>query len=346
MLKKGIIIILILCFLATGCGNRNTKKDIGIDVKDKDIRKISVWATYWDMEDLEKEIDKISENIRSISYFAAYFNKDYELFIPEKLDASYKDIRKSYSELKYSSYLTIVNDLIKEDNTSSLKDRELLYKLLSRDDSVDKHIEEIIDMAEKNGFQGIEIDYEGIKGDIDLWMLFANFLEKLEENTSKRNLKLRVLLEPNFPEDKITLPQGPEYVMMCYNLHGKGSKPGPKADKEFILNMIEKMEKLPGNINFAMASGGFKFYDDKAEQLTERQALELAKIHSSHVLRDKKSKGLYFSYIEAGIEYEVWYADYETLDFWFSLVEEAGDGRYGLSLWKLGGNISLDFKNK
>lgn len=104
----------------------------------------------------------------------------------------------------------------------------------------EKHIEEIIDMVLDNGYKGIEIDYEGMKENLELWSLFVDFLENLQIEADKENLKLRVLLEPNFPLDSIILPEGPEYTIMCYNLHGTGTKPGPKADKNFILNMVEK----------------------------------------------------------------------------------------------------------
>lgn len=82
-----------------------------------------------------------------------------------------------------------------------------------------------------------------------------------------------------------------------------------------------------------MATGGFKFYEDKVMQLTERQAVELANIYNSEITRDKESKALYFSYVESNTEYEIWYADYETLDYWFSIIEDWGKEDYGLSLW-------------
>lgn len=345
MIKKFLITMTIVSFLLVACG----KTEIDYNIEDETAvikennRKIVVWTTYWDTENLEKEIKKLSNNIEAISYFAAYFDENKQIFVPEEIDVTYNMIKEKYSEEDYGSYLSIVNDLIKEDGSSSLKDIELLYELLSTKNSMEKHIEEIINLVLNKGFQGVEIDYEGMKDNIELWNLFIEFIEKLQLETNKEGLKLRVLLEPSFPIDTIELPEGPEYTIMCYNLHGKGTKPGPKADKSFILNMIEKAEKIPGKKNFAMATGGFKFYEDKVEQLSERQAVELLNIFSSTVTRDKESKALYFSYVESDIEYEIWYADNETIDYWMNIVEKRVDDDYGLSLWKLGGNISLGF---
>ncbi len=39
---------------------------------------------------------------------------------------------------------------------------------------------------------------------------------------------------------------------------------------------------------------------------------------------------------EDGIEHEVWYADKNTLNSWMQVIKEKG---YGISLWRLGGNV-------
>ncbi len=343
MLKKSLLIVLLVSFLSVGCKIIYLEDDIEDNqtTQPEKDRKISVWTTYWDTEDLKKEIREISSSIENISYFAAYFDKDGKLFIPEKVNETYKMVNDNYSKQNFGSYLSIVNDLVEEDGRSSLKDTKLLYALLSSKSSVEKHIEEIVRIVVDNGYEGIEIDYEGMKEDLELWSLFVDFLENLQVDAERENLNLKVLLEPNFPVESIILPEGPEYTIMCYNLHGIGTKPGPKADKNFILNMLAKMKNLPGNIGFAMATGGFKFYEDKVEQLSERQAVELAKIYNSEIIRDRESNALYFSYIESDVKYEIWYSDHKTLDYWFSIVEDKGEGKYGLSLWRLGGNISL-----
>ena len=144
------------------------------------------------------------------------------------------------------------------------------------------------------------------------------------------------------PLDKIKLPKGPEYVIMCYNLYGYRTEPGPKADKEFIDKLIEKTNLLPGEISFALATGGFDFGDNGTiVALTEREALELARMHDKSPIMDRKSNALFFNYVDnQKIEHKVWYANGRTIEYWIDVIKQSGNNN--ISLWKIGGNINLE----
>lgn len=302
----------------------------------------SVWTTYWDTEDLEYEIGKIKQNLDQICYFAAYFDQNKRVFIPEQIYESFKKLRTLYGPEEYKHYLTFVNDLLLEGNQSSLKDMDLLYSLLETKESREKHIEEIVYLASKEGFQGIEIDYEAINKDFELWELFIEFIDELYTRAKNNNILLRVILEPNAPLDRIDLPPGPEYVMMCYNLHGYGNVPGPKANKKFIEELIRKTEALPGRVNFALATGGYDFQENGVvSSLTEREAAELLVLYDQSPIRDEESRALVFNYKDPqGVNHEVWYADKETIDYWIDIIWST-TGNDKISLWKIGGNLTL-----
>ncbi|HHV64840.1 MAG TPA: glycosyl hydrolase [Peptococcaceae bacterium] len=353
MLKKVLSILVLALTLMLTVVSCSSQKDMnGMDIggqeehggkKAKRIDNInySVWTTYWDTSDLEYEIEKMKENISQICYFAAYFDQSKKVFIPEQVTESFKKVRTLYGSKEYKHYLTFVNDLLLESNKSSLKDVNLLYSLLETKESREKHIEEIIYLASKEGFQGIEIDYEAIKKDFELWELFIRFIIELYTRTENDHLSLRVVLEPNAPLDRINLPEGPEYVMMCYNLHDYGTVPGPKANKKFIEDLVRKTETLPGRVNFALATGGYDFQENGlVNSLTEREATELALLHEQSPLRDEESRALVFSYKDSqGVNHEVWYADKETIDYWIDIIWSTGNDK--ISLWKIGGNLTL-----
>lgn len=352
MKKYGTILLLgIICSLLMSCDKKvddiNTPKTSGIEenISEEEhninIKKYSVWITYWQTDNLLEEVDYRKEFIENICYFAAYFDEEKKLFIPEKTNESYEMIKKTYGDKNYGSYLTFVNDLLKVDGTSSLKDTALLYELFSSDKAIDAHISQIVSLAESGGFNGIEIDYEAIKGDMVLWELFVDFLERLNQIVVEKEIPLRIVLEPSFPAEELTLPEGPEYVIMCYNLYGYGTEPGPKADKEFLLETIQKMKSLPGIVNFALATGGFDFGENgKTAQVTQVEATELLSIYDVTPIRDEGSGSLVFTYTDdEKISHEVWYADQYTIEFWAEIISEEGD--YGLTLWRLGGNQTM-----
>lgn len=355
MTKKSVLVpvaILVILFLSlAACSHRETGDTAGKDIEewpigeedhmDEETIGYSIWTTYWDTENLTGELEVIKDRIDNICYFAAYFNKDRQPFIPKETMESFEKVKKLYGSMKHKSYLTFVNDLILEDNTSSLKDVDLLYVLFETDRSMDNHIRDILRMTMEEGFDGIEIDYEAIRQDMVLWQLFIEFVEKLYEAAAEKDILVRVLLEPNAPLDEIELPEGPEYVMMCYNLHGQGTRPGPKANRRFLESLVRKTRTLPGKVNFALATGGFDFDGNgTVKSITEKQAVELLALFEKSPEREEESQALFFDYIDnGGIEHRVWYADSKTINYWIDILQQAGN--HDISLWRLGGNLNL-----
>lgn len=351
------IIVMVMTTLSVSCGKKVDEMDPLVleDTIESDIdiinkaddndsteskRVYTVWTTYWQTDNVLEEFNSMGSSIENICYFAAYFDENKKLFIPEETEETYTLIKGTYGDSNYGSYLTFVNDLLKPDGTSSLKDTELLYELFSNEETINAHIDEIMALTEAGGYQGIEIDYEAIRKDMTLWNLFVNFVEKLYQETLKSNIPLRIVLEPSFPAEELHMPEGPEYVIMCYNLYGYGTEPGPKADKDFLQELVQKMKSLPGKVNYALATGGFDFKENgETAQITQKEAVELLAIYDIAPERDEDSKSLVFTYTdEEDIIHEVWYADSYTIGFWSSIIEQ--EGEYGLSLWRIGGNIS------
>lgn len=341
-----IILTLTIGMLIYGCSKeKNTLENINKEVNnetviieekkvfDKNIDNLSAWITYWDL-DVQGEVRSLDKNLKDISYFAAYFDSNNELLVPQQL----VDYYSGSKDEDYTKYLTIVNDKINSSGSSSLKDTDLLRTLLADSNSRNQHAKEIIDLVSLYGFDGIEIDYEQIKDDIGVWNNYLLFIKELYDECDGIGLKLRVILEPNIPFEDLEFIEGPTYVMMCYNLHGGFSEPGEKANPKFIKDLMDKMESIPGSKNFAVATGGFNWASDgEVTSLSEMEAKDLVKEYKAKEERDNESQCILFKYTDDdGIEHEVWYADKNTLNSWMQVIKEKG---YGISLWRLGGNM-------
>ncbi|GMQ61974.1 glycoside hydrolase family 18 protein [Vallitalea maricola] len=343
MLRKGIWIfvglMLILEILVTGCGKKTERLEKEEKLEKEEL-KISVWVAYWDIDRVLHEVRDLEEHIENFSYFAAYFNHKNQLMIPENTTEIFQIIQENFSGNDWVNYLTIVNDKMKENGSSSLKDTEVLYALFSNDEKMNKHIDEIISIALIGGYEGIEIDYEAIKKDMELWKMYLKFCQKLYIKTSENDLKMRVVLEPSAPIEKLTLPKGPDYIMMCYNLYGTATEAGPKADEKFIKGLIKKMSIVPGNKGFALATGGFDWKEDgETNPVSEIQAEEIVKQYKAEIERDEKSQCIKFVYKDIeGEKHEVWYADTVTLHYWMAIIAQSGENV--ISIWRLGGNNS------
>lgn len=302
-------------------------------------RKVSAWIVYWDT-DILKELARMDKNIETLCYFAAYYKEDDSLFLPEETADIYSKVKQNYGDTRFKSYLTFVNDIRMNDGTSKLKDTELLYRILGTEESRKAHIADIISLVSKGGYDGIEIDYEAIREDITLWNYFSEFAKELYREAAQKGLPVRILLEPNAPADKVDFPQGPEYVLMCYNLFGYGTEPGPKADKAFLEEMMQKMKAFP-KVNFAVATGGFDFEEGgTVKQITEEDAVLRIKECKAEVQRDETSRCLVFPYRdEKGKNHEVWYSDKDTIEYWLQMFHKKG--YYNVSIWRLGGNVTV-----
>lgn len=317
-------------------GNNSNDISSKLELSNSDS-KIDAWLVYWDISNFEEEIDYWSDRISNIIYFAAYFDENNKLFIPDNINETKEIIDELYKDQSWGNYITFVNDKAYSDGSSSLKDTDLLYELFENNESMDNHINDIISIAVEGGYKGIEIDYEKIRKDLGLWEKFSVFLEKLIKAAEPYNLPIRVLLEPSTPVDKIELPEGPEYVMMCYNLYGYGTEPGPKANKEFLLELMDKMKKVSNNRGYALATGGFDFADNgEVKAITQKDAEDLLiKYDEVSEERDEDSQCKVFQYIDSnGVNHQVWYADSVTLDYWESILIE--NGEKNISIWRLG----------
>lgn len=335
VIKKNIsIIAAALCmFSLFGCEQAKSNENVAtLEKFDENIVDLGAWTAYWQI-DVSDEIKELDSKLTSMSYFEAYFDGNNNIVIPDELQDYYDETKGA----AYEKYITIVNDkVISEDNTS-LKDVELLSQLLKDEKSVDKHINDIIDIAKQYNFNGIEIDYEQIKDDMSLWESFIDFSKKLYKKTEEENLKLRIVLEPSIPYKKLNFIEGPEYVMMCYNLHGSGSEPGEKANPDFIQKVIDDTKNVPGSKKYAVATGGIDWEKgQKGVSIDEKKAEELLVEFNANATRDKKSGCLVFEYTDQNKKkHEVWYADKFTLNEWMKVIYKNG---YTASLWKLGGN--------
>ncbi|MBO4374761.1 MAG: hypothetical protein J5829_06610 [Lachnospiraceae bacterium] len=303
------------------------------EVKQKEIHENeAVWAVYWDEEDVIRKLADRSFDTDIVCIFEAYFNDGYDLVFNDNAAALFEKIKTQPECSEKKFFLTVVNDVVGSGETVQ-KDTKVLYSVLS---DPKKHAEDVVRLAKKNGFDGIEIDYEKIRNDIDLWDLFISFEKELIALCDREGLEVRVVLEPSTPVSKIDLPEGAEYVVMCYNLFGYGTKPGPKADEEFIFELASEFESLPGDTGYALANGGFDWdlTADKITALTDLEAKELVSGHED-AMQDPSSGVLHFTYEKDGHKHEVWAADDSTIEFWRRILKDKTGRDVKISLWRL-----------
>jgi spore germination protein YaaH len=329
-----ILLALLAIFLLTGCYDGRWGK---VRAAEQTRDRLSAWLVFWDLEKGAAELKHYTKKFDEVCYFGAYFKNDGTLMLPRELEQANRPAQKREGQ---TVYLNIVNDRLLPNGGKEFKTTEFLGRLLQDVASRREHIRAIVALAQKERYDGVEIDYERIWKDDTTKNVFLPFVRELYEEAGSKNLKLRVVLEPGAPYDDVKWPEGPKYVVMFYNLFGTHSGPGPKADKKFIQKTLSKMAALPEPKSVAFATGGC-LWSSKGEKrfITESEAERLLAESKAPQKRDEVSGVVFFKYRKGISVYEVWYADAATLDYWTKLAEESGVR--DIALWRLGGNNSL-----
>lgn len=305
----------------------------------------SAWIAYWDYDRGLKETKQVSSQLNSVSYFGGALDKDGKVIVLGPAAAFQKEKLPRY-KVTVKKYLSVVNDVYENPDDpkarTSLKDTAVLENLLATQESRQAHIQDLFQTVKKYGYDGLEVDYEQVWKNPLVAFRYVKFVQEIAAAADEENLPLRIIFEPSVPANKLIFPEGPEYVIMAYNLYGTHTKDaGPKADTAFIDTVLSRADRLPRPHSIALATGGCVWEEGKTPYfVNEEEALALQKRLKADVTRDAASQALHFTGKDKdGKTVEAWYADADTLKAWKKQALEHGTD--GLSLWRLGGNKNI-----
>lgn len=322
----------------TGTESADTTDHVSGDVEEEEdnlsgasVSGRAAWCVYWDGNSAKAAASHITV-YDEIILFGCIYAEDYTLYIPDALEQLYNEFPRRDGETKL--YLSFINDVMQEDGTAQQKSPEFLEQVLKDEALGDRLIDDMVSQTKKWGLDGIELDYENVQKGEDLWDDYLGFVSRLYDRTEQEGLFLRVVLGAYTPVDEYTFISGPQYVVMCYNLYGTHSGPGPKADENFLKEMTERYSEMEAA--FAVANGGFE-WDEQGKavrSLTAYNAETLAQENGARPMRDE-SGALYYTYAAEDGLHTVWYGDDETMRQWEEwLVRYAGRDT-AVNLWRL-----------
>lgn len=316
------IILFMLCILfLTGLSGGCAKREVQKKTDEKQPVK-SAWCVYWDQDGISRF--EAAGNYRQQILFACYYREDGSVYMPQKLKEMAENAA-SHRNSKVRRYLSFVNDVLYEDGTAAQKEAWIVQKLLADPGRQAACAKEMLAVAKEAACQGVEVDFEKIRSDT-LWQSYLSFIEILQKLADEEQMAVRIVLGVDTPAEQLAFPEGPDYVVMAYNLYGYHSGPGPKADIAFVREQTRRFLILP-SLEIALANGGFDWDADGnvTEALTVTQAKEKAEQYVCRPVRDEKSGALQYSYLAEDGWHTVWYADEQTIQIWADAVRETAD---------------------
>lgn len=346
--KLQLLWLVMLMLLLTACGKEKVNIEVELspqveleventtseEVEEHDGRK-GIWCVYWD----DVAYEKFREGSLGLPYeidefvmFACFFDQEGEIYVPPQLEKNRKNLSV---EGNPKIYLSFVNDVLQEDGNAIQKSPEFLKELLSDQKKMEESVDDMVSLTKSWNYQGIELDFENIDREDNLWNEYLDFVALLCDKTQENNLALRVVLPAYSPVDDYEFPSGPEYTVMCYNLYGNHSGPGPKADFTFLKEVANRYKNME-NVRFALANGGFDWGEDGVvvDSMTSNQAKEMAKIHKCNIRRDIKSEAITFNYQADDGFHTVWYGDVRTVEKWEEIINEELGRKVKIDLWR------------
>lgn len=335
-MKKQLWIFLMLlgafCYGCAGCV-RQTAPQAETGMTDSWISAASLnsWCVYWDAGTADAVAD-YGNQMDALVLFACVYDDEGKLYIPPQLQSLYETFPQYEGQL----YLSFVNDVIHGDGTATLKSTELLQQVFSSRENMEQCAEAMAGQAVRWGCDGMELDFENMGKLPNAWASYVQFVEAAHTAAQSHGLLCRVVLSATFPVEDYPLPDGPEYTVMCYNLYGSHSGPGPKADQAFLEQTAQKFSQVPG-IRFALANGGFEWdAESKAlSSMTVQEAENLAREQGVYPSRDSDSQAMAFTYLAEDGNHTVWYGDKETLQFWCDKLSECMGEKASVDLWRI-----------
>ena len=218
---------------------------------------------------------------------------------------------------------------------------EILTDIFDDDAKITRLIDAMLAELRQVRADGVNIDFEEIEpSDKDNYL---DFLQKLAAALHREHMLLTVDVPVDEEEafDYEVIGQTADaVVVMGYDEHYPGGKPGPVASQPWFDDAIEDLAQRipPSKLIAAIGAYGYDWDTDvkaDARALTFQEAMDLAREHGAKVQTDKDAVNPTFGYHDAaGHRHQVWFLDAVTA--WNQYLTARKFHIGGVSLWRLG----------
>ncbi|GAA0737711.1 LysM peptidoglycan-binding domain-containing protein [Clostridium oceanicum] len=244
--------------------------------------------------------------------------------------------------------LAVVHNLLYKDGGTT-KAKEAVKELLSTKENRKKFIDNLIELIEKYGFDGVNIDIEDvyIEDSDRLSYLYVELAKELKKKGYylSASIPSRISDEPFNPfsdpfDYKIIGAVVDEFIVMLYNEFGwPGSPPGPAVTTGWMRKVLDyTISRIPRyKVVGAVSVFGFDFNLDtgKTTYVTYDSAIKLAEKYNANIKFSEERQTPYFDYVDdKGQKHQVWFEDERSLYSKINLAYKKGIK--GVALWRLG----------
>ncbi|MGM7723624.1 glycosyltransferase [Metabacillus sp. Hm71] len=259
-----------------------------------------------------------------------------DVLIPQWFDLNSKlelksDIQKEIADLAKKNDIKVLPLINNEVNGKW--DQEIIHNLLNSPEAQDKLIKNLHQQIKRQGFHGINIDFENIhKNDRDK---LTSFMKKLYSAFHADGLMVTIDVPPKNPAfDYINLEKYCDRMMLM--LYDENYiNPGPIASSSWFEEALSSIPK--DKLIASLGNYGYDWDWEKqqgGQAVSFEEAMRMADKANLKVQWDDMSKNPYIRYKDHNKSHELWFLDSAT--FYNQWKMALSNGAKGVALWRLG----------
>lgn len=353
-----VAIVSILAFTSIGSMLKKTNKPNAMDVPhpvSSKTLKVIGWIPFWDQQNAYATFATHPDKFDYLSLFWYHLDENGKIQTFASTDEDTEIIR--FAKQKGVKVLALIANLPDSDEKADGWDEVRVQKMIGTAGKRKEHIAEILKLIEKHNFDGVDIDYEGLKkaqrND------FSVFIEELSVELQKRGKILGIAVYPVVSEEG-QIDNGPlaqdiprlgkaadQLYLMSYLEHGTFSSPGPLGGigwMEDVGRFVTDTLNVPKEkvflgiglmgVTWRSDDQGKSFQGEREDvPFQETHDLVLNKKLDVHWDPNARSPHLEFSDESGG--HIVWFENKDSVAPRVELAKKLGLG--GVGFWRLGG---------
>ncbi len=301
-------------------------------------QEFSVWVPWWDEDRALQSLETAGNAIDGISPLWYKLSADGSLI---ENPSKQKDAIRLFGKVHHMQIIPVINN-----ETDTGFSAEAVHKFLQNPNSQNEFIASAIIIAQKNGYNGWDIDWEQKKPEDR--KQFSSFIQKFAEQLHQNQLTLTITVQAktetsdeeaeNVSDDwKMLGIYADEIRIMAYDFHYDMSEPGaitPLDDLEAVLDYAEQTIPKEKTV-LGVPMYGYDWDDKIGQAVQYSDAKAVIKKHNGAIIRDPESEELYGEYSEGFISHTLWFTDAKSMIRILYIANNYGVTR--VAFWRVGG---------
>jgi spore germination protein len=315
-----------------------TATPLVVPTKQPDPIVIRTWFAYWDETLSLKRLRMVADHLSGISPVLYYFAEDGTL-VPYAL--SNKDEVLAVIQAHDIPMTPMIGDDF---------DEEAVHALLYDEKVQEKFLDEIVLIAQKQGYRGWDIDIEMLKADDR--EEFTSFVKKVSEELHSNNMTLTMTLFAKDAADTFTGARAQDYEaiaqysdtvqLMAYNYNNSFTDPGGQTPASWYRSVLAyAKETIPEEkLVIGLSAHGQEWRDDKVVPYTFLEMQMLIDQFDAEVSYDAQELSFVAQFNDDDDKRTIWFENERSLHEKIDIARE----EFGLTrfvLWRLGAEDSI-----